>query len=53
MEDDLAYEILEFPGKTIISITIYKFNEEFILGTNLYIFELKIHGSWGKKSRSG
>lgn len=38
MEDDLAYEIPEFPGKTIISIKIYKFNEEFILGTNFLVY---------------
>ncbi|GMY20679.1 exonuclease 1, partial [Fagus crenata] len=31
VEDDLASEVTEFSGKAIISLKIYKFNEEFIL----------------------
>ncbi|GMY21577.1 65-kDa microtubule-associated protein 1 [Fagus crenata] len=34
VEDDLASEVIEFSSKAIISLKIYKFNEEFILGTH-------------------
>jgi hypothetical protein len=38
VEDDLASEVTEFSGKAIISLKIYKFNEEFILGTHFLVY---------------